>query len=169
MILVSLGTHQQSFPRALDLVEPLATAGNEILIQHGSTAPRPDVPNTLWVESMPFDGLVHAMNEADSVICHAGVGTIMTALKAGHKPVVIPRQPGLGEHVDAHQMDIASRLHEYGLITCVSDATELAPLLTRRQEGQGQRIGEVGDELRDAVLRAVASGPRRGRLSLRLR
>lgn len=159
MILLSLGTHQQAFPRALDLIEPLACGGEDFVVQHGSTPPRPGMPNTVWIEFMPYASVVGAMKEADSVVCHAGVGTIMTALKAGHTPVVIPRQAQHGEHVDDHQRDIATRFAERGLVRCVTSETDLATLLTPRGESNGRKIGKGSIELRAAVTNAVAAEP----------
>jgi UDP-N-acetylglucosamine transferase subunit ALG13 len=159
LILLSLGTHQQAFSRALDLVEPLACGGEEFVVQHGSTPPRPDMPNTVWIEFMPYENVVDAMTRADSVVCHAGVGTIMTALKAGHTPVVIPRQAQHDEHVDDHQRDIATRFAERGLVRCVTTETDLATLLTPRAESNGQQIGKGSIELRTAVTNAVAAEP----------
>ncbi len=161
MILLSLGTHQQPFPRALDLIEPLARQGEHLIVQHGSTAPRLEMPNTTWVEFMPFEEMVDTMARADSVVCHAGVGTIITALQAGHTPVVIPRQAHHGEHVDDHQLDIATRFAERGLVRCVTSETDLAPLLTPRNEDGDRRIGKGSTELRAAVSGAVAAGPGR--------
>lgn len=169
LILLSLGTHQQPFPRALDLVEPLARGGEELVIQHGSTAPRPEMPNTVWIEFMPFDDVVQTMTRAENIICHAGVGTIMTALKTGHTPVVIPRQARYGEHVDDHQLDIATRFAERGLVRCVTTETDLAPLLTPRNEDNGQRIGKGSMVLRTAVSEAVAAGSGRRQIDFSLR
>lgn len=169
MILLSLGTHQQPFPRALDLIEPLALSGEKLVVQHGSTPPRPEMPNTTWVAFMAFDDLVAAMEQARSVVCHAGVGTIVTAIRAGHVPVVIPRQPHRGEHVDDHQMDIASRYAERGLVRCVISETDLTPMLAPRCEEPSPAIGKGSQELRSAVSEAVAGGPRRSRLALRPR
>ena len=169
MILLSLGTHQQPFPRALDLVEPLARNGENLVIQHGSTPPRPEMPNTVWIEFMSYEEVVDVMAKADSVICHAGVGTIMTALKAEHTPVVIPRLAQHGEHVDDHQLDIATRFAERSLVHCVTSETDLAPMLTPRGENSGRQIGKGSAELRAAVSDAVAAGPRARRLTLRFR
>jgi UDP-N-acetylglucosamine transferase subunit ALG13 len=158
LILLSLGTHQQAFTRALDLVEPLARQGSRLLVQHGSTPPRPHVPNTRWIEVMPHAQIVEAMARADGVICHAGIGTIMTALNVGHTPVVIPRQAQHGEHVDDHQQEIATRFAERGLVRCVVEQTDLAALLGRRDERIRHRLGKGSAELRTALARAVAVG-----------
>ena len=104
---------------------------------------------------MSFDELVSTMRKADNVVCHAGVGTIMIALKTGHTPVVIPRRATLREHVDDHQMDIAIRFRERGLVRCVTIETDLAPLLAARRDDTSRRIGEASSELRTAVSAAV--------------
>lgn len=166
LILLSLGTHQQPFARALDLVEPLARGGENLIIQHGSTAPKPEMPNTIWVEFMAFDALVDTLAKVDSLVCHAGVGTIMTALKTGHRPVVIPRLAKYGEHIDDHQLDIATRFAERGLVRCLTPQADLAPpdlapLLTLRDAQQDGHIGKGSDTLRAAVSEAVAVGPTR--------
>jgi UDP-N-acetylglucosamine transferase subunit ALG13 len=163
LILISLGTHQQPFSRALDLVEPLARSGETLIIQHGSTPPRPDMENATWIEYLPFEDLASRMTEASSVVCHAGVGTIMTALQRGHTPLVLPRQSRYGEHVDDHQLDIATRFAERGLVRCVACETNLAPLLVTRGAAPGPAFGHGGGELRRAVFDAAAGRPRRGR------
>ncbi len=127
------------------------------------------MPNTTWTAYMAFDELVKTMRDARSVVCHAGVGTIVTAIRAGHTPVVIPRQPGLGEHVDNHQMDIADRYAARGLVRCMTSGTNLAPLLAPRSDNPPQMAGTGSKELRSAVLEAVTSRPRRRLGNIRLR
>jgi UDP-N-acetylglucosamine transferase subunit ALG13 len=155
LILVSLGTHEQPFLRAIDLVEPLARNGRELVIQHGHTPPRPDVPNVTWKEFVPYEEVIALMTAAESVICHAGVGTIITAGKTGHIPVVIPRRAANGEHVDDHQLDIAAKFGERGLLRCVLDETDLEPLLVPRRAG-ADPFGGGSQQLRAVVADAVS-------------
>ena len=56
------------------------------------------------------------MRAATAVVCHGGPGTIMLALHFGRKPIVVPRQQALGEHVDDHQTVFARRLAAEGEI-----------------------------------------------------
>jgi UDP-N-acetylglucosamine transferase subunit ALG13 len=127
------------------------------------------MPNTTWVEFMRFEEVVNTMIKADSVVCHAGVGTIMTALQAGHTPTVIPRQARYGEHVDNHQLDIATRFAERGLIRCVISETNLATLLAPRGDDPDWKIGRGSKELRAVVSDSVADGSARSRLAIRFR
>ncbi len=117
------------------------------------------MPNAEWIEFMTYESVVDAMARADSVICHAGVGTIMTALMAGHTPVVIPRQAEHGEHVDNHQLDIATRFADRGLVRCITADADLAGLLLPRAQNSARRIGKGSVELRTAVANAVAAEP----------
>jgi UDP-N-acetylglucosamine transferase subunit ALG13 len=169
LILLSLGTHQQPFDRALDLVQPLAIHGKAIIVQHGSTPPRPAVPNTTWLEYMSFEDIVEAMAKAQSVICHAGVGTIMVAMQTGHTPVVIPRQARYREHVDDHQVDIATRFASRHLVRCVTAEVDLEQLLIPRSEDARQRIGQGNKQLRSAVAETAAAEPRHRLLGHRRR
>lgn len=127
------------------------------------------MPNATWVEFMPFQDVVDTMARAKSIVCHAGVGTIITALRAGHTPVVVPRQARHGEHVDDHQLDIATRFAERGLIRCVTSEIDLAPLFTPRNESENRQIGKGSTALRAAVSDAVASGSDRRHLNFSLR
>ena len=75
---------------------------------------------------LPYDELAETMRAARVVVCHAGVGSILTALTNGKRPVTVPRLARLGEAVDDHQLPFARRLAEAGLVTLVEDPAELA-------------------------------------------
>jgi UDP-N-acetylglucosamine transferase subunit ALG13 len=47
---------------------------------------------------------------ADVVVTHAGVGTLMNLFDMGISPVVAPRRAARHEHVDDHQSQIAGLL-----------------------------------------------------------
>jgi UDP-N-acetylglucosamine--N-acetylmuramyl-(pentapeptide) pyrophosphoryl-undecaprenol N-acetylglucosamine transferase len=60
-----------------------------------------------------------AVQQADLVIAHAGIGSALTALDAGLCPVLLPRSATRGEHVDEHQGLIARELASRGLaVSC---------------------------------------------------
>src|ERR1700735_4722732 len=103
LIFLSLGTHEAPFPRAIDLVLASLRDEDHLLVQHGSTPVSGEFSNVSWRQYMPYDEIIDTMREATTVTCHAGVGTIMTALRIGHLPIVLPRLQRYGEHVDDHQ------------------------------------------------------------------
>jgi UDP-N-acetylglucosamine transferase subunit ALG13 len=80
----------------------------DITWQTGSTpAVHRGRPLRRW---LPAAELQAAMRQADVVICHAGVGSALTALDAGKVPVLLPRRGDRGEHIDDHQTQAADLL-----------------------------------------------------------
>lgn len=61
-------------------------------------------------EYMTAEQFKQAAQDADVVVTHAGVGTVMDLLDLGICPVVVPRRAAHGEHVDDHQQQIVDLL-----------------------------------------------------------
>jgi len=162
LIFVSLGTHEQPFPRAIALVRPLAQT-DEVVVQHGYTPPLESEPGFRWIEFLPYEEIVSLMTEADVVVCHGGVGTIMTALHARVVPVVIPRLQRFNEHVDDHQLQIARALGVKGLLQPVLEADDVAPAVACAAGAPRQSL-RAPTALRDAIADAagVNNGHRPG-------
>ena len=53
--------------------------------------------------------------EADVVITHAGVGTLLGMLEQGIHPLMVVRRAERGEHVDDHQEQIAELVNRLGI------------------------------------------------------
>lgn len=89
--------------------------------------------------SMSRTELLGEMKDADAVIAHAGVGSILSALQVGKVPVVVPRRAEHQEHIDDHQTDIANLLDRQGLVVARDvDALDMASL--RRAADHSVRI-----------------------------
>jgi UDP-N-acetylglucosamine--N-acetylmuramyl-(pentapeptide) pyrophosphoryl-undecaprenol N-acetylglucosamine transferase len=127
-VVVTLGTMRtygfRSAVGALVRVLPEVIAeGADVLWQVGVTD-----TTGLGIEShsvVPTHELQAAVAEADLVVAHAGIGSTLSALDAGHCPVLLPRRAGRGEHVDDHQVLIADALGAKGLAV-VSDPDRLS-------------------------------------------
>jgi UDP-N-acetylglucosamine--N-acetylmuramyl-(pentapeptide) pyrophosphoryl-undecaprenol N-acetylglucosamine transferase len=86
------------------------------------------------VSSLPSSELAEALRRADVIIGHAGTGTALAALSAGKVPVLAPRSVEHGEHVDAHQQDLARFLGERGLaIVCEPTSLSASTLESARR------------------------------------
>lgn len=70
---------------------------------------------------VPGAELAAAIRRADVVIAHAGIGSALSALEAGRCPVLVPRDPARGEHVDGHQLPIARALDRLGLAVVATE------------------------------------------------
>lgn len=112
-MVVTLGTSTYSFRRLVNQLLEVTPPHVEVVWQVGGTS-SVGLPPDARV-SMPADVLFAAMQRADLVIAHAGVGSALNALKAGHRPVLVPRLRLHGEHVDDHQVQIADELGRRGL------------------------------------------------------
>ena len=153
MIFLTLGTHEQPFERALDLVLPLAGA-EEVVVQHGETPPRPAVKNVRWLRYTDYEAVTALMTRASVVIAHAGVGSIITALHAGRTPVVLARLPEHGEHVDDHQRQIAGSFAERGFVVPHEPGDDLTATIAAATSAAVAR-DSAGADLRRAVGRAA--------------
>ena len=122
MIFVTTGTCEP-FDRLLRAVDSLEV-DEELIAQHGHSPVRPRGADC--VDFLAYDELVEVVRRARIVITHAGVGSLMTALAAGKRPVVVPRRCAFGEAVDDHQVPFARRAGELGLATLVEEIGTLA-------------------------------------------
>lgn len=154
MIFVTVGTCEpfERLMRAVDAV----SIGEPIIVQTGLSTTIPARVTT--VDFLPYDRLVERVREARIVVTHAGVGSILTALLNNVKPLVVPRLQQYGEAVDDHQLELARRLEELGLVRHLGDIADLETVL-RDDAGGAQRIRvseTLVDELRDFISTRAA-------------
>lgn len=154
LIFATVGTHQQPFARMLEALGALPEP-SELVVQYGYGQPPPGVGRA--VAFMPFGEMEACFEEADAVITHAGVGSILCARRAGHVPIVVPRLRALGEHVDDHQLELTRVLAERGAVEPVwADGETLADALRRLPLKSAQRAASPADAcLADAVRAAL--------------
>nr|WP_281372096.1 glycosyltransferase [Modestobacter versicolor] len=121
---VTLGTIRgYGFHALLDRVLELGIAGEDTVWQLGDTTPRVDLPGTVHREVSGADFERYA-TEADVVITHAGVGTVMCLLDLGISPIAVVRRRSRAEHVDDHQQQLAQLMRD----TAIGHAVEVEDL-----------------------------------------
>lgn len=174
MILVITGTHHQPFDRLVRAAARLAEAGERVVVQVGAS--QEPAPGCEVHQMVPPDALAGLAREARVVICHAGPGSVRLAMEAGHVPIVVPRDPAHGEHVDGHQLAwaerVASAVHLVRDPATLSEAVlrHAAEALTRRgrpipglpNDAMAQRLGA----LVEALVASRDRAPRSRRASL---
>ena len=125
MIFLTVGT-QFPFDRLVKAVDRAAGINGfdeQIVAQIGDTSYRPqNFDATRSVEKAVFD---RHFTEADSIISHAGMGTITMALEHRKPLLVMPRLKKYGEVVNDHQAAFARRFSELGHILAVFDVEDL--------------------------------------------
>jgi UDP-N-acetylglucosamine transferase subunit ALG13 len=125
MIFLTVGT-QFPFDRLVRSVDEIAGQNGwaeEIVAQIGTSKYQPRhfkaVPE---MEKNLFD---QHLRQASGIISHAGMGTITMALESQKPLLVLPRRKKYGEVVNDHQVDIAGKFEQLGLLLVAYEAEEL--------------------------------------------
>jgi len=138
MIVVTVGTNEAPFDRLLRAFDG-ARPDEELLVQHGPSSLRP--AGARCVPFLSYDELADAIRRARVVVMHAGVGSIMTALANGKRPIVVPRLRRFGEAVDDHQVALARRLDAAGLVTLVESPDDVLGAVETSAGSPGVELG----------------------------
>jgi UDP-N-acetylglucosamine transferase subunit ALG13 len=139
VIFATVGSTQIPFERLVRALGSLP--GEELLIQHGPVEPSPGAMRS--TAFMQFPEVIESMEQADVVVCHAGAGSILCALRVGHTPVVVPRLKRYQETVDDHQVEFSRALAAERKVIAVEDldqlraAVESAPPRRRPEDRKG--------------------------------
>lgn len=127
MILVTVGT-QLPFDRLISAVDRYAADLTEpVFAQIGRSTLRPR--NMSWERFVDPVELEKRFAEARLIVAHAGIGTVLSAMRHGKPLVVLPRRASLGEHRNDHQLSTIMALKGQVGIHVARDETELEALL----------------------------------------
>ena len=127
MIFVSVGTQKFQMDRLLKAVDRLAEEKlitEDVFIQKGYSTYAPKYCHV--TDFYSNNEMSEKIKKASILICHAGVGTILSGLRSGKKIIVMPRCRKYGEHVDDHQIEIARAFAESGYVKMVREVEELS-------------------------------------------
>ncbi|MFC0005285.1 glycosyltransferase [Micromonospora siamensis] len=153
-VLVAVGTDKHPFDRLVGWLEEWHREVGDavaLTVQHGHTR-APAVPGA--VPFLDHDALQAGMAGADLVVCHGGPATILEARRHGHLPIVVPRDPGRGEHVDDHQQLFARRLGAVGKVALCETREALFGAL-RAGLADRERFAVTADPAEVAARRAA--------------
>ena len=132
MIFVTLGTQDKQFKRLLDAVQKQIDNGNikdEVIVQAGCTKYKSQEMNIRHY--MSVKKFEQAVEDADIIICHAGVGSILSALSKNKKIIAAARLKEYGEHVNDHQLQILENFSKKGYLLALEDFDKLDEVLKK--------------------------------------
>lgn len=129
---------------------------DDLHVQHGPATPPLCARADAFV---PFGRMVELVESADIVVSHAGVGSIICAMRAGHVPIVFPRLKRYAETVDDHQAELAEALEHRGNVIVVWTPEELADAVAAVPP-RGQ-VRALDAEKLGAAVHAAIRGERR--------
>ena len=126
MILVLLGTQNNSFYRLLEEIEKNIKDGiikEEVVVQAGYTKFESDKMKI--IDLMSKEQLDKFQDEADLIITHGGVGSIISSIEKEKKVIAVPRMHEYGEHVNNHQKEIVKDFNDKGYIIGIEKVEDL--------------------------------------------
>lgn len=135
MILVLLGTQNNSFHRLLEKIEKMIEEGKiqeEVIAQAGYTKFESEKMKVF--DFIPTEEMDKLQERADIIITHGGVGSITSCLKKGKKIIAIPRLHEYEEHVNDHQKEIIQIFDEKGYIVGCQNVEDLDNAIEKIRE-----------------------------------
>ncbi len=117
MILVLLGTQNNSFHRLLEEIQKMIDEkiiNERVVVQAGYTQFKSKDMEIF--DLIPLDRIEKLQEEANLIITHGGVGSIISSNNKGKKVIAIPRLHEYGEHVNDHQKEIVKSFSDKGCI-----------------------------------------------------
>lgn len=159
MILVLLGTQNNSFHRLLEEIDNLIekkVINEKVIVQAGYT--KYESKNMKIFGLIPQNELNKYQKEADLIITHGGVGSIISSLKIGKKVIAIPRLHEYGEHVNDHQKQIVESFDKKGYIIGINDVSQLenaikkvANFIPKKYEANNKKMLSIIEQFIDNI------------------
>jgi UDP-N-acetylglucosamine transferase subunit ALG13 len=127
LVVVTVGSDHHRFDRLVEWVDSWLAGkvgdGVDCVIQHGTAAPPTRGRGIPYLEHAELQRL---FANATAVVAQGGPLSIIEPLRAGRRPIVVPRLAHLHEVVDDHQRSFCARLAAQGQVIVAEDASTLA-------------------------------------------
>lgn len=130
-VFVTVGSTEFQFNRLLKDIDDLIEQGvikEKVIAQVGTCdyVPR-NFEHFRWIS---FAEMQKLMQQSKYTVTHSGTGSIVNALQMGAKVITVPRLVKYGEHLDDHQLEIASEFKALGLLMVSNNSGELKNAVT---------------------------------------
>lgn len=152
MILVTLGTQDKSFTRLLEAIDKEIEKGtikDKVIVQAGYTKYKSN--NMEIFKTVSNDKLESLIEEADLIITHGGVGSILTSLKHHKKVIAAPRLAKYNEHTNDHQKQIIDEFSKDGYILALKDLTKIDKILNKSKTFKPKEFKSNNDNFKKLI------------------
>lgn len=132
MILVLLGTQDKPFTRLLTAIEKEIKnkhINEKVIVQAGFTKYKSKYMQIF--DLLPNEEYVNIIKEADLIITHAGIGSILTGLKNNKKVIAAARLKEYNEHTNNHQLQILEEFYHKGYILKLEDFSKITDVINK--------------------------------------
>ncbi len=142
MFIIVGGVVEFDFSRLLEIVDELCDEGilnpqnTKAQIGYCKYVPK-RYESYRFADGKQFHGDIA---NADAIITHGGIGTLIYAIKEGKKVIVFPRLKKYNEHLDDHQMDICRSFRDAGYVEMATSKEELIECIIHIKEFAPQKF-----------------------------
>jgi UDP-N-acetylglucosamine transferase subunit ALG13 len=144
MIFCTIGT-QIPFDRFVKIVDKVAEQIDEEIIAQVSNGEY-KAKNIKTVSFLAPDEFDKIFKQARVIVAHAGMGTIITAMRYEKPIIIFPRVAALGEHRNEHQLATAKQMAEMGYVYTADNVQSLLSLLSRFDLKPLHKLGKHADQ-----------------------
>lgn len=150
-----VGTDVHPFDRLVSWIDAWAAEhpAVDVFQQIGQSAPPAASASAAF---LPLEELRALIERAAVVVSHGGPATIADIRQTGRKPIVFPRDPRFGEHVDSHQQRYAAYLVTTERAWVVTSRDELESALEAALEDPERVRCEISERPLDDTVRRFA-------------
>ncbi len=118
------------FDRLIKEIDKVAKEGkHEIFAQTGESTYLPK--NCKYKPFLDYSENISKMKQADVIISHAGVGTVIDIMSSKKPFILVPRLSKYKEAIDDHQLELCKYLHKEFDATYLTNESEIVPALKK--------------------------------------
>lgn len=158
MILVLLGTQNNSFHRLLEEIDRLIEEGRiqeEVIVQAGYTKYQSEKMEIM--DFVSYEKLEELEEKANFIITHGGVGSILSSIKKGKKVIAIPRHHEYQEHVNNHQKEIVDLFNQKGYIIGIQEIEKLEQAIKQAKEFEPKKYQQNNNKMLKTIEEFIAN------------
>lgn len=160
MIFVTVGTQDKQFKRLLEEVERLIKNGkitDTVIAQIGNTKFKTDLDSQFMhlIEFTTPREVEALIQNADLIITHGGVATIIEGLNMNKKIIAVPRLKKYKEHVNDHQLQIIDNFNKSGYIIGTKGVEELEEALERLEDFVPKKYNSNNEKFVERLINCI--------------
>lgn len=141
-VVVMVGTHHLPFDRLVHWADQYAAGSSaKVFVQYGNSV-APTICEGAF--SLTQAQMAELRQGAKVLVCLGGPSIMVEWLRSGFRPIVVPRDPALGEHLDEHQILFSQFMASRGWIDLADSSEQLAKLIDEHLNGQAQAVDISG-------------------------
>ena len=156
MIFVTTGT-QEPFDRLVKTIDEIALIFPEAEFKVQAFTANYKAVNVNVFNKTPPSEFDLSIKNADLVISHAGMGTIISALVNSIPIIIMPRLLKYGEHRNEHQLATAKKLDDLGYVHVVYNEDELIAKVKSIWPNNLESLHKVGKVASKELINSISN------------